>query len=82
MLSVDHHGNSSVIPGSHKLTGPWTNNDSDRPHTTATGPAEPEFLSMAMGAGRGEMSVVFVAAQIILALLHFLVLLLQPRVPA
>jgi hypothetical protein len=59
MLSVDHHGNSSVIPGSKELTGPWTSDDSDRPRTTATGPAEPGFSPMAMGAGRGEMSVVF-----------------------
>lgn len=28
--------------------------DSDRRRTTATGPAEPGFSSMAMGSGRGE----------------------------
>ncbi|KAF3400050.1 hypothetical protein F1880_008038 [Penicillium rolfsii] len=63
MLGVDHHGNSSAIPGSDKSPGPWTSNDSDRPRTTATGPAGPGFLSMAMGAGRGEMSGVFAATQ-------------------
>ena len=48
------HGNSSVIPGSDCSAGPWMSHDSDRPCTTATGPAEPGFLSMATGRGSGR----------------------------
>jgi hypothetical protein len=45
--------NTSVFPG-YWFAYPWTDCDSVRRRTTAIGPAEPGFLSMAMGSGRVE----------------------------